>query len=469
MSFNKKPLYIFALIVILYCYTVSSNSLISKAFAQRSNPSNISKENTASTILKEFKDTADKHLKNGSKDISIVTGVISPTSSDISSYGNLSRSNPIKVNGDTLFDIASITNTFTTLLLSDMIEKGEVKPNDTLKAFLPSNVTLPTSNGQKITLEQLATHTSGLPDFPPGFVRNQSYTDKQIYDKLANTKLVSRPSTIVNYSNIGMALLGHALSLKANKSFEQLIDERILKVLGMNSSGISITNETKAHFAKGHLAGKEIGLEFLPEIIQPAGAMYSSAKDLLKYLSANMNFIHTKLNLPMQETHLIRQIFQSSNLPNQSLPLTTYVGLGWFITTNFLSSVTWHSGSIYGYTSFIGFNPDKKTGVVILCSCDDKDVPLNEMIKVGFRYLLNPIVDDSNSNNSGGSIGGKATSGNVGSGGSCYALIIGNGCGGSTGSTEPRGGAATGGYDGNDIIDTNSLDNSSINGNTRYH
>ncbi len=408
MSFNKKALYIIALIAILCCYTTSSNPLISKVFAKISNSSNISKENASSIILKEFKDVAYKHLKNG-KDISIVTGVISPTISDISSYGNLSRSNHIKVNGDTLFDIASITKTFTTLLLADMLEKGEVKPNDTLKMFLPSNVTVPTYNGQKITLEQLATHTSGLPDFPPGFVRNQSYTDKQVYDKLANTKLVSRPSSIVNYSDIGMALLGHALSLKANKSFEQLVDERILKVLGMNSSGISLTNETKSHFAQGHLAGKEIGLEFLPEIIQPAGAMYSSAKDLLKYLSANMNFIHTKLNLPMQETHLIRQVFQSTHLPNQTLPQTTYVGLGWFTTTNFLSSVTWHSGSIYGYTSFVGFNPDKKTGLVILCSCDDKDVPLNEMIKVGFQYLLNPIVDGSNSNNRGGSIEGKDT------------------------------------------------------------
>ncbi|MDQ6722966.1 MAG: beta-lactamase family protein [Thermoproteota archaeon] len=413
---------------------------ISKVFGQESNSSLLSKDNISSFIMKEFKGAVNNHLKNGSNGISIVTGAISPTSIDISGYGNLSKSNDKPVNGDTLFDIASITKTFTTLLFADMIEKGEVNLNDPVEKYLPSNVTIPGYNGQKITLEQLATHTSGLPDFPLNFVRNQSYSDKQIYDKLADTKLLSRPGAIVNYSDIGMALLGHALSFKAHKSFEQLVDERILKVLGMNSTGITLTNETKFHFAKGHMAGKEIGLEFLPELIQPAGAMYSSAKDLLKYLSANLNFIHTKLNLPMQDTHLLRQVLSSSQSSNQTLPLTTYVGLGWITTTNFISSVTWHTGSIYGYTSFIGFNPEKKTGIVILCSCDDSNVPLKEMIKIGIQYLLTPIAKINNINNGGGA-GGNATSGNIGDGGSCFALIIGKACGGSTGSTEPRGGA----------------------------
>jgi serine-type D-Ala-D-Ala carboxypeptidase/endopeptidase len=171
MSSSKKTLlYMFTFIVLFCCYAVSSNLPISKIFAQKSNSLLTSKENTSSIILKEYKDIVDKHLKNGSKDISIVTGAISPTSIDISSYGNLSKSKHVKVDGNTLFDIASITKTFTTLLFADMMEKGEIKSNDSLKMFLPSNDTIPTYNGQKITLEELATHTSGLPNFQPGFV-----------------------------------------------------------------------------------------------------------------------------------------------------------------------------------------------------------------------------------------------------------------------------------------------------------
>ena len=270
---NKKSLCIFVFIVMLCCYTISSNSYTSKVFGQNSNSSLLSKENISSTILKEFKDIVTNHLKNGSSEISIVTGTVSPANIDISSYGNLSKSNHTKVNGDTLFDIASISNTFATLLYAEMIGKGEINPNDMLDKDLPSNVTIPEFNGQKITLEQLATHTSGLPDFPPGFVRNISYSDQQIYDKLSDTKLISRPGAIVHYSEIGMALLGHALSLQAHKSFEQLVDEKILKVLGMNNTGITPTNETKPYFTKGHLAGNEINPEYLPQIVQPAGAM----------------------------------------------------------------------------------------------------------------------------------------------------------------------------------------------------
>ena len=149
---------------------------------------------------------------------------------------------------------------------------------------------------------------------------------------MANTTLLDRSGSVVNYSDIGVALLGHALSLKANKSFEQLVGEKILNVLGMDSTGITVTNEIASRLAKGRLVGKEMSLEFLPEVIQPAGALHSSTKDLLKYLSANMDLIHTKLDSPMQETHLIRQTFSVSPSSNQTLAPITYVGLGWFTT-----------------------------------------------------------------------------------------------------------------------------------------
>ena len=110
-----------------------------------------------------------KHLSNSSGDVAIVIGAISPNRVEISSYGNLSKENTTKVNGDTVFDIASVTKTLTTLLLADMANCGEVNLHDALDKYLPSNVTIPEYNGQKITLENLATHSSGLPDFPPNF------------------------------------------------------------------------------------------------------------------------------------------------------------------------------------------------------------------------------------------------------------------------------------------------------------
>ena len=147
--------------------------------------------------------------------------------------------NSTKVDGNTVFDIASISKTFVAIILADMVNQGLVKLNDPIEKYLPvGNVTVPSYNGHKITLEDLATHTSGLPDFPTGWIRNHSYTTQEVYDFVSNTTLSGKPGTKANYSDIGMGLLGHILSLRAGLSFDQLVKDRILNVLAMDSTGM---------------------------------------------------------------------------------------------------------------------------------------------------------------------------------------------------------------------------------------
>ena len=149
--------------------------------------------------------------------------------------------------------------------------------------------------------------------------------------------------------------------------------------IAMNSTAITISDALKSRLAKGHIGGIEVNLEFVPEAIQGAGALHSTANDLLKYLAANMNLIHTSINDIIQETHLIRHEYTEApslhfdSINNNSLS-ASYVGLGWFIDTNLGTEVIQHSGGIDGYSSFIGFNPTKQQGVVLLCSCETKDM-----------------------------------------------------------------------------------------------
>ena len=237
----------------------------------------------------------------------------------------------------------------------------------------------------------MANHTSGLPNFPAGWIRNHNYTTQQVYDFISNTTLSNKPGTKANYSGVGMGLLGHILSLRTGVSFDQLLKDRILDVLAMdstgmrmNTSGISVPEDIKSRFAKGHIAGKEVDLEFIPETIQSAGAMYSTTNNLLKYMSANMGLIETKINDAMQETHLIRHSFgQSSNYKS----LKDYIGLGWTVTTDFGKEVIWHTGSIDAYTSIIGFNPSTQPTNNI-CGCDYSDFSPQEMIDLAFLFLL---------------------------------------------------------------------------------
>jgi serine-type D-Ala-D-Ala carboxypeptidase/endopeptidase len=378
------------------CSTIVLNSVIAQPTTT-----------TASSQFTTTKELSIMLLLNNVKrylpDASIVVGIISPNGTQVYSYGNISKANSTKVNGNTIFDIASITKTFTTTLLADMVKQGLVNLDDPIGKYLPATVKVPTyNNGHKVTLENLATHTSGLPDFPAGWIRNHTYTTQQVYNFLSNTLLQSEPGIKANYSDFGMGLLGHILSIRAGVPYTQLIKDRILSVLGMDSTGIAmnstaitLSDALKSRFAKGHIGGKEVNLEFIPEEIQPAGALHSTANDLLKYLAANIGLIHTSINDIIQQTHLIRHEYPQapslhfSSASNKSLS-ASYIGLGWIIDTNLGIEVIQHSGGIDGYSSFVGFNPTKQEGVVLLCSCEAKDMPspvIKSLIKMKLETL----------------------------------------------------------------------------------
>jgi serine-type D-Ala-D-Ala carboxypeptidase/endopeptidase len=401
-------------LVMISFFTISSSfqSQYQLAHSQQqatiTNNSNYSSKNESNTLLEQFKDVVSKQLSSNSSDksatsnssitVPIVVGIVTTNGTQVSGYGNISSSNDTKVDGNTVFDIASIAKTFVTIILADMIKQGWVNLDDPIEKYLPTNnITVPSYNGHEITVEDLATHTSGLPDFPTGWIRNQSYTTQQVYDFISNTTLSSEPGIKADYSDIGMGLLGHILSLRTGVSFDQLVKERILNVLAMdstgmrmNTSGISVPEDIKSRYAKGHIAGKEVNLEFIPETIQSAGAMYSTIDDLLKYLSANIGLIQTEVSDAMQETHLVRHSFGNSleeSLGHKSLT-QDYIGLGWTVTTDFGKEVIWHTGSIDGYTGILGFNPSKQIGLVILCGCDYSDYSPLEMINLAIPFLL---------------------------------------------------------------------------------
>jgi len=205
--------------------------------------------------------TFASNISNSSIPASIVVGVVSPNGTTVSAYGNISKDNPTPVDGNTVFDIASISKTFVATVLADLVNQGVVKLSDPLDMYLPSNVSVPSYNGHKITLGDLATHSSGLPYQPSGWIVNKHYTTPQVYEFLSNSTLEDEPGTVAKYSNLGMGMVGHVLSLKMGVTLEQLIEDRIFKVLGMNSSGIamnetgiSIPENIKPILAVGHMA-----------------------------------------------------------------------------------------------------------------------------------------------------------------------------------------------------------------------
>ena len=204
-----------------------------------------------------------------------------------------------------------------------------------------------------------------------------NYTFNQFYQGLSNTTLSREPGSQFQYSSFGIGLLGHILTLKSNmSSFDELLEHNILDVLGMNDTSFVLSDSQKSRLAVGHFNGQELPLWDVPSPIDPAGGVYSSTSDMLKFLSANMGLIKTKLNDAMQESHLIRHstglsLPNNLQVSNNADTIGSYVGLGWITTTNFGQEIIWHNGiTLGGYNAFMAFNPTMERGIVILSSAD---------------------------------------------------------------------------------------------------
>ena len=187
-----------------------------------------------------------------------MVGIVDEHGSSVVSYGKMDNGTDQDVNGDTLFEIGSVTKTFTGLLLQDMIERGEMKLDDPVAKYLPASVKMPTYNGKEITLFHLATHTSGLPKMPDNFDPRRAdnlaadYTVEKLYAFLSGYQLTCDPGAKFEYSNLGIGLLGHVITLKAGTDYESLVVDRICRPLKMDSTRIMLTPELKARFAQGH-------------------------------------------------------------------------------------------------------------------------------------------------------------------------------------------------------------------------
>ena len=360
-------------------------------------------------ITDEIKDRINALVDSNRTKAAIVIGIVDPNGTQFYSNGKISNTNNTNVDQNTIFAIGSNTKVFTTVLLAEMVEDGLIKLNDPIDKYLPPNVTIPQYKGHKITIEDLATHTSGLPEFPsnycPSFaisnaqslddkvqrVRNlmsctKNYTIGQLYQGLSNTTLTREPGSKYEYSTFGTGLLGHILTLKSNmSSYDELLTERILNVLGMNSTSIYLSDEQKSRLAIGHLSGRELPLFNISNPLVPGGGLYSSADDLLKFISANIGLIKTKLDSAMQTSHLIRHstgflIPNNIAVSGKNGDIELYIGLGWLITTNLGNEIIWHNGgTIGGYNAFMGFNPATNRGIVVLCNTGVADVDITTL------------------------------------------------------------------------------------------
>ena len=153
----------------------------------------------------------------------MVIGLADQRGNRIFSAGKLDNGTDRDVNGDTVFFIGSVSKTFTALLLQDAVERGEMKLDDPVAKYLPTSIRMPAHGGKEITLLGLATHAAGFPADPDNMTgatvkeQYETYTVEKMYAFLSGYTLSRDPGTEFEYSNVGMALLGHVIALNAGR------------------------------------------------------------------------------------------------------------------------------------------------------------------------------------------------------------------------------------------------------------
>jgi serine-type D-Ala-D-Ala carboxypeptidase/endopeptidase len=292
----------------------------------------------------------------------IVVGVLHPDGrTRIVAAGEPGPGRP-PLDGNTVFEIGSITKVFTGTLLAALAEEGKVRLDDPVQKYLPASVRMPTRNGKTITLTLLAEQRSGLPRLPdnlrPADAANPyaDYSVQQMYDFLSRHQLARDPGESFEYSNLGVGLLGHVLALATGRSYEELVRERVTAPLGMTHTSIALTPWMRDHLALGHGPQGGVVANWDITTLAGAGALRSTTLDMLKFLDANLHPERGALGRPMALT-------QRERAPAGS---GMTIGLTWLMRRAGADTIIWHNGGTGGYRSFIGFVPSRKVGVVVL-------------------------------------------------------------------------------------------------------
>lgn len=270
----------------------------------------------------------------------------------------------LALDGDSVFEIMSITKVLTSALLADMAEHGEVSFDDPVAKYLPPSLTLH-EHGGPITLLDLATYTSGLPNMPGNLPPNWydlpnplgDYTEAKLFEFLSSYVPKYEPGTHYEYANLGFGLLGIALARRAGKSYEELLIERVCNPLGLAGTRITVSGEMRRHLVQGHdMDLKPTQLWDFPAM-PGAGCARSTAKNLTAFVKACMGLGRTPLRVPLARLIATRR----------PTPLAgTDVGLGWFISSDGKEEIAWKSGLSAGCNTFIGFSTKRRRGAVLL-------------------------------------------------------------------------------------------------------
>lgn len=311
----------------------------------------------------------------------LVIGISQSGEKKFYGYGFADSANKQPFTAQTIFEIGSITKTFTANLLFQLYGQGIVNINNPVTQYLPAQFRNDSAL-QKITIANLASQTSGLPRLPDNLDKIKEYTMMQPYQFYKREHLYSYLKSIRKnspgsyaYSNLGFGLLSTIEEDVMAMPFESLLNNTIFQPLQMDDTYIT-AKKKNADSATGYFYGKPAEYwQF--DCLAGAGAIKSTASDILKYLDAHIEYKNE--NFSVAAARIIQ--------PVKPVSANMQICYAWHTLENLKHRVFWHNGGTYGFSTFAAFEPSSKTSLVLAANTTGDNVPL-EKLAVDLLILL---------------------------------------------------------------------------------
>ncbi len=308
--------------------------------------------------------------------IGIVVGVIDADGQRVIVHGETGALDDRPLDGDSIFQIGSVTKPFTTLLLADMVVRNEVSLDDFVQEYIPSTIGL-----GGVTLRHLAMHTSGLPSMPDNLDLQadpnpvDGYTVSDLYEFLNSVQPATVPGTVRRYSNVGVSLLGRILGTHRGISYEELLIMQVLQPLGMHDTAITLNDSQLWRVLPGHDRYLQPVETWEMRAMPASGSLRSSVNDLLKFVETYLNPQSSPFSAAIELQLGNRTEFNDGD---QAL---------WTVLPG---EIIQHSGGKSGYRSGIAINLSAGLGAVVLSNARTDDLPIDMALHLVSGLPLNP-------------------------------------------------------------------------------
>src|SRR5215469_16258802 len=281
---------------------------------------------------------------------------------------------------ESTYEIGSFSKVFSTSVLAVLAARGVISLDDPIRKYLPSALRLPDEIA-RITIRQLATHTSGLDRVGNVFAKMVyedvrtcylRYRKEDLYEELRVAELAYPSGQGWLYSIIGMGLMGHIMELATGSSYESLLKKTVCEPLGLADTGYTLSDDQIRRMVRAIDSDGLPTANWYHDVLMPQGGLRSTMQDMLTFAEANLaarfaddgSILHRALRRTREQHFEWPKGYQ---LPERELGEFVQ-GLAWWRIPVPTGKAWWHNGATMYYQSAVGVSDSAPVAVVALTS-----------------------------------------------------------------------------------------------------